>query len=108
MIAKLLLLKCWQRRVIIVAKDVGEAPHVEVLSRRVIVDAEDVSEGPDGKGVDKCDVGIDTKDVTEAPHAKVLVEASCCSCRRYQQRRNVVGTDVRGFEEAPLLVGIEC
>jgi hypothetical protein len=80
MVAKPLLLKCWRRRVIIVIEDVGEAPHAEVLSRRVIADDEDVGEGPDGEGVDKCDVGVDTKDVSEATHAKVLAEASCCSC----------------------------
>lgn len=46
------------------------------------MDVEDIGEGPH--------VGVDAEDVNKTPHAKVLMEASCCSRRRYQ-RRYVVG-----------------
>jgi hypothetical protein len=54
MLAKPLMLKCWQRR--------------------VVVDTEDVGKGPCAKGVDEGDIGVDTKDVREAPCAKILMK----------------------------------
>jgi hypothetical protein len=73
MLVEPIMPKCWHRQVVVDAKDVGEHPHAE--------------------GVDDGDVDVDTKDVSKAPHVKVLVEANCCSHRRYR-RRYVVGVDV--------------
>jgi len=80
--AKPLLLMCWRRHVIVVAKDFCEAPHA--------------------KGVDKGNVFVDAKDVSEALHAKVLAEVTCCSHQRY-----VAGADVRDAREAPLANDVE-
>ena len=45
-----------------------------------MVDVKDVGKSPRAKGVDEGNVGVYPEDVSEAPRAKVLAEASCCSC----------------------------